>query len=180
VTLALLWLEYRAEHAQGYAYSWFCERYSDWRKCISPTMRQTHVAGEKLSVDWAGDTIPVFDAATGKNPARTSWSRRSARSITPTPKRAEARCCPNGPSRFSKTLLNGGTILFFQSSYSLRNRRNTVPHRYAMLAKNFSADFLEDVFTNLCRISLGFNVRGQQNYFIESIVLSGSSSWLPF
>ena len=30
VTLALLWQEYRAEHAQGYAYSWFCERYSDW------------------------------------------------------------------------------------------------------------------------------------------------------
>ena len=31
VTLALLWQEYRGEHAQGYAYSWFCERYSDWR-----------------------------------------------------------------------------------------------------------------------------------------------------
>src|SRR5436190_10414705 len=33
VTLALLWQEHRAEHARGYAYSWFCERYSDWRKC---------------------------------------------------------------------------------------------------------------------------------------------------
>ena len=66
VTLALLWQEYRAEHAQGYAYSWFCERYSDWRKCITPTMRQTHLAGEKLFVDWAGDTIPVFDPATGR------------------------------------------------------------------------------------------------------------------
>jgi transposase len=66
VTLALLWEEYRAEHVQGYAYSWFCERYSDWRKCISPTMRQTHVAGEKLFVDWAGDTVPLFDAATGQ------------------------------------------------------------------------------------------------------------------
>jgi transposase len=66
VTLALLWQEYRTERAQGYAYSWFCERYSDWRKCISPTMRQTHLAGEKLFVDWAGDTIEVFDAATGQ------------------------------------------------------------------------------------------------------------------
>src|SRR6202795_105768 len=66
VALELLWHEYRAEHAQGYAYSWFCERYSDWRKCISPTMRQTHVAGEKLFVDWAGDTVPLFDAATGQ------------------------------------------------------------------------------------------------------------------
>src|ERR1700675_4953243 len=56
VTLALLWQEYRAEHAQGYAYSWFCERHSDWRKRISATMRQTHLAGEKLFVDWAGDS----------------------------------------------------------------------------------------------------------------------------
>jgi transposase len=65
VTLALLWQEYRAEHVQGYAYSWFCERHSDWRKRISATMRQTHLAGEKLFVDWAGDTMPVFDPATG-------------------------------------------------------------------------------------------------------------------
>src|SRR6266545_1930011 len=66
LTLALLWQEYRAEHAQGYAYSWFCERYGDWRKCVTPTMRQTHLAGEKLFVDWAGDTLPVFDPTTGE------------------------------------------------------------------------------------------------------------------
>ena len=29
-------------------------------------MRQTHAAGEKLFVDWAGDTVPVFDPATGE------------------------------------------------------------------------------------------------------------------
>ena len=66
VTLALLWQEHRAEHARGYAYSWFCERYGDWRKCVTPTMRQTHLAGEKLFVDWAGDTLPVFDPTTGE------------------------------------------------------------------------------------------------------------------
>jgi transposase len=66
VTLALLWQEYRAEQPRGFAYSWFCESYGGWRKRISPTMRQTHLAGEKLFVDWAGDTIGVFDAATGE------------------------------------------------------------------------------------------------------------------
>jgi transposase len=66
VTLTLLWQEYRAEHPGGCAYSWFCERYGAWRKGISPTMRQTHVAGEKLFVDWAGDTVALFDAATGE------------------------------------------------------------------------------------------------------------------
>ena len=35
----------------------------------SPTMRQTHVAGEKLFVDWAGDTMPVFDPTTGEEHA---------------------------------------------------------------------------------------------------------------
>jgi transposase len=66
VTLALLWQEYRGEHVHGFAYSWFCERYGAWRKSVSPTMRQTHLAGEKLFVDWAGDTIPLADPATGE------------------------------------------------------------------------------------------------------------------
>jgi transposase len=65
VTLMLLWEEYRAEHADGYGYSRFCDLYGDWRKRITPTMRQTHVAGEKLFVDWAGDAIAVFDPITG-------------------------------------------------------------------------------------------------------------------
>jgi transposase len=54
-----------AEHTDGYGYSRFCDLYRDWCKTISPTMRQTHAAGEKLFVDFAGDTVPVFDAAIG-------------------------------------------------------------------------------------------------------------------
>jgi len=65
VTLMPLWEEHRAECADGYGYSRFCELYCEWRKRISPTMRQTHLAGDKLFVDWAGDTIPVFDPITG-------------------------------------------------------------------------------------------------------------------
>jgi transposase len=65
VTLLLLWEEYRAEHVDGYGYSRFCDLYRDWCKTISPTMRQTHGAAERLFVDFAGDTVPVFDAALG-------------------------------------------------------------------------------------------------------------------
>ena len=65
VTLQLLWEEYRTEHVDGYCYSHFCERHREWLKTVSSTMRQTHAAGEKLFVDWAGDTMPVFDAVTG-------------------------------------------------------------------------------------------------------------------
>lgn len=60
VTLMLLWEEYRAEHADGYGYSRFCELYRGFEERLSPTMRQTHVAGEKLFVDFAGATVPVL------------------------------------------------------------------------------------------------------------------------
>ena len=65
VTLLLLWQEYREEHPDGYGYSRYCDLYCDWKKRVSPTMRQVHRAGEKLFVDWAGDTVPVFDATAG-------------------------------------------------------------------------------------------------------------------
>ena len=96
VTLALLWQEYRAEHAQGYAYSWFCERHSDWRKRISATRRQTHLAGEKLFVDWAGDTMPLLIRRLARSIACTSLSRRSARRTTPMLRRAGLRRSPIG------------------------------------------------------------------------------------
>jgi DNA replication protein DnaC len=64
VTLALLWEEYRGHHPDGYGYSRFCDLYVEWRHGITATMRQTHAAGEKLFVDFAGDTVPVFDGLT--------------------------------------------------------------------------------------------------------------------
>jgi transposase len=64
VTLVLLWEEYRAEQVDGYGYSRFCDLYGEWRKTITATMRQTHPAGAKLFVDYAGDTVPVFDQIT--------------------------------------------------------------------------------------------------------------------
>jgi transposase len=66
VTLVLLWQEYRAEQADGYGYSRFCDLYGEWRRTISATMRQAHAAGEKLFVDYAGDTMPIFDQMTGE------------------------------------------------------------------------------------------------------------------
>src|SRR5579884_328491 len=66
VTLLLLWEEYRADHADGYGYSRFCDLYIEWRRGVSATMRQIHVAGEKLFVDYAGDTVPVFDRGSGE------------------------------------------------------------------------------------------------------------------
>lgn len=66
VTLLLLWQEYRAEQAEGYGYSRFCDLYAAWRGRVSLTMRQTHLAGDKLFVDFAGQTLAVVDPATGE------------------------------------------------------------------------------------------------------------------
>ena len=65
VTLEILWSEYRATCADGIGYTQFCWHFSEWRKRLSPIMRQTYVAGDKLFVDWAGDTVPVIDVAGG-------------------------------------------------------------------------------------------------------------------
>ena len=47
-------------------YSRFCDLYAAWRGRLSPTMRQTHPAGERLFVDYAGQTVEVIDGATGE------------------------------------------------------------------------------------------------------------------
>ncbi len=66
VTLQLLWEEHRGQHADSYGYSRFCELYRAWEGKLTPTMRQTHIAGERMFVDYAGTTIDIFDAETGE------------------------------------------------------------------------------------------------------------------
>ncbi len=67
VTLSILWEEYVAQHPDGYRYSRFCELYRAWEGKLSVTMRQTHLGGDKLFVDYAGDTVPVvIDRLTGE------------------------------------------------------------------------------------------------------------------
>lgn len=67
VTLTVLWEEYAAQHPDGYRYSRFCELYRAWEGKLSVTMRQSYAAGERLFVDYAGDTVPVIiDRLTGE------------------------------------------------------------------------------------------------------------------
>jgi transposase len=66
VTLQLLWVEYREAWPDGYGYSQFANLYRQWRGQVDVTMRQSHNAGEKLFVDFPGDTIPVWDRRTGE------------------------------------------------------------------------------------------------------------------
>lgn len=66
VTLELLWQEYKAEQTDGLQYSAFCDHYRRWRQQLSLSMRQAHTPGERLFVDYAGQTVDVTDGATGE------------------------------------------------------------------------------------------------------------------
>lgn len=66
VTLLLLWMEYKESHPDdGYGYSQFCLRYRAWQRHLDVVMRQEHRAGEKLFVDFPGQTLPIYDRASG-------------------------------------------------------------------------------------------------------------------
>jgi transposase len=60
VTLQILWDEYIEANPDGYRYSRFCELYRSWEARLPVTIRQTHLGGDKLFVDYAGDTVPVM------------------------------------------------------------------------------------------------------------------------
>jgi len=66
VTHQLLWEEYRRHHPDGWQYATFNENYRKWKATTGLVMRQTHRAGEKLFVDYAGLTLPLTDPRSGK------------------------------------------------------------------------------------------------------------------
>ena len=53
VTLQVLWDEYIEAHPDGYRYSRFCELYCSWEGRLPVTMRQTHLGGDRMFVDYA-------------------------------------------------------------------------------------------------------------------------------
>jgi transposase len=66
VTLQLLWEEYKESSPDGYSYTQFRFYYRKYKQMLNPSMRQTHLAGEKLFVDYSGLTMPIYDQRTGE------------------------------------------------------------------------------------------------------------------
>ncbi|HKY31709.1 MAG TPA: IS21 family transposase [Candidatus Polarisedimenticolia bacterium] len=66
VTLQLLWVEYARQNPDGYRYSQFCKLYRRWTKKLSVSMRQVHLAGEKVFVDFSGKKPSIVDPKTGE------------------------------------------------------------------------------------------------------------------
>nr|WP_279627288.1 IS21 family transposase [Trichlorobacter thiogenes] len=66
LTLMLLWQEYKEREPSGYQYSQLCDLFRFWRGKLDLSMRQKHRAGEKMFVDYCGQTIPLVDSSTGE------------------------------------------------------------------------------------------------------------------
>ena len=67
VTKHLLWEEYTQQYPnRSYSYPQFCHLYQEWAQKQRRSMRQAHKAGDKLFVDYAGQTVPVVNGETGE------------------------------------------------------------------------------------------------------------------
>jgi transposase len=66
VTRELLWTEYCEQVTQPYSYQQFCRLYRRWKRKLNLVMRQEHLAGEKMFVDFAGATLPITNPGTGE------------------------------------------------------------------------------------------------------------------
>lgn len=66
VTLQLLWEEHTKATSSTLSYSHFCYMYRNWRKTQPQSMRQTHKAGDKVFVDYAGQTVAITDPLSGE------------------------------------------------------------------------------------------------------------------
>jgi transposase len=66
VTLRLVWLEWREANPDGWGYSQFCWHYQQWLAGQDVVMRLSYVAGERMFVDFSGDTIDWVDPDTGE------------------------------------------------------------------------------------------------------------------
>ena len=83
VTLQLLWEEYARANPLAYKYTSFCIKYREWAMTLKRSMRQLHVGGEKLFIDYAGQTVPIVDAGTGEiRPAQIFVAALGASSYT--------------------------------------------------------------------------------------------------
>lgn len=66
VTLRILWQEYIKTHPDGYSYPRFAVYYRKWAQRFKVYMRQRHIGGEKLFVDYSGKKPRIRDMRTGE------------------------------------------------------------------------------------------------------------------
>jgi transposase len=64
-TIHDLWLDYEKEHPNGLGKTAFYVHYNLYKRRQAPSMHIEHKAGEKMFIDYAGETYPYLEADTG-------------------------------------------------------------------------------------------------------------------
>ena len=62
LTLELVWLEYKEQHPDGLQYTQFCAHYRQYARSIDLVFRHVYHPGQQMQVDFAGDSLPIYDA----------------------------------------------------------------------------------------------------------------------
>lgn len=66
VTKLILWNEYLKDFPDGYRYTRFCHFLSTHQRLGDAVMRQVHLPGEELQIDFAGDRLHYIDRETAE------------------------------------------------------------------------------------------------------------------
>jgi len=66
MTLTVVWEDYKKENPDGFGRSQFCHLFREWEGTTEIRMSQNHVPGERIWVDWSGQTAPLTDPETGE------------------------------------------------------------------------------------------------------------------
>jgi transposase len=66
MTLTVVWEDYKEKNPDGYERSRFCQLFREWEGTTEVRMSQNHRAGERLWIDWSGQTAPLTDLETGE------------------------------------------------------------------------------------------------------------------
>jgi len=89
--------EYSAQHGTAsYRCSAFCTCYRKWAARLKRSMRQRHFAGEKLFVDYAGSTVPIWGAGGQELYRAHLFVSALGRAAMRTRKRRGRRACRTG------------------------------------------------------------------------------------
>lgn len=99
VTLTILWEEYRAVHPDGYGFSRFCDLFRGFERRLTPTMRQVHIAGDKVFVVYPARSCLSSIARPARSARRRSLSACSAHQAMPLQKPPGPRPCRTGSAR---------------------------------------------------------------------------------
>jgi transposase len=185
VTLQLVWEEHRAAQPDGFGYSRFCELYRAWEGRLAPTMRQTHVAGEKLFVDYAGMTMDVIDGVTGEVLRVQLFVAAHGASSYTFAEATWTQTLPDWIGSHTRAFTFFGGVAAMVVSDNLKSGitkvcfyETTVNRKYAEMAAHLPAEPYVYAEWKECKLGLDYHVEVEKHYYSAPHQLLRQKVWV--